>query len=97
MLLVHPWIKSLGKPETIAEEVEAEDAAADDDLVDAAGALNLSGPTNGQGGDYEVAEWVNNVLDKRNKGLLKGSASKPALHAAPLDSVSPAGSPRVLV
>jgi mitogen-activated protein kinase kinase len=95
MLLTHPWIKSLSKPETIDEDVEAEDAAADDNLADAAGALNLSGPTDGSGGDYEVAEWVNSVLERKRKGLLKGIAEKPALHAAPLDSVSPVGSPMI--
>jgi mitogen-activated protein kinase kinase len=96
MLLTHPWIKSLSKPETIAEDAEAEEAAADDDLVDATGALHLSGPTNGTGGDYEIAQWVNGVLDRKRKGLLKGAAEKPALHAAPLDSVSPVGSPMIL-
>ncbi|KAK4447464.1 PaMKK3 MAPK kinase encoded by the PaMKK3 protein [Podospora aff. communis PSN243] len=95
MLLAHPWIKSLSKPETIDEDAEAEDAAADDELADAAGALNLSGPTDGSGGDYEVAEWVNSVLERKQKGLLEGTAQKPALHAAPLDSVSPVGSPMI--
>jgi len=95
MLLAHPWIKSLSKPETIDEDAEAEDAAADDELADAAGALHLSGPTNGVGGDYEVAEWVNSVLERKRQGLLKGTDEKPALHAAPLDSVSPAGSPMI--
>jgi mitogen-activated protein kinase kinase len=95
MLLAHPWIKSLSKPETINEDAEAEDAAADDELADAAGALNLSGPTDGSGGDYEVAEWVNSVLERKQKGLLERTAQKPALHAAPLDSVSPVGSPMI--
>ncbi|KAK0656292.1 kinase-like domain-containing protein [Cercophora newfieldiana] len=93
MLLAHPWIKALTKPETIAEDAEAEEAAADDDLADATGALDLSGPTDGTGGDYEVAAWVNGVLERKRKGLLKGVAEKPALHAAPLDSQSPVGSP----
>jgi len=95
MLLAHPWIKSLSKPETIAEDIEAETAAAENDLADATGALKLSGPTSGVGGDYEVAEWVNNVLERKQKGLLKGITEKPALHAAPLDSVSPVGSPMI--
>ncbi|KAK3363269.1 kinase-like domain-containing protein [Lasiosphaeria hispida] len=94
MLLSHPWIKSLGHPETIAEDIEAEEAAAVDDLVDATGSLDLSAPA-GLGGDAEVAAWVVGVLDRKRKGLLQGSAEKPALHAAPLDSVSPAGSPLV--
>jgi len=89
MLLAHPWIKALSKPETITEDAEAEDAAADDDLANAAGALDLNGPTNIIGGDYEVAEWVKDVLDRKRKGLLKGTLEKPALHAAPLNGLSP--------
>ncbi|KAK3330639.1 kinase-like domain-containing protein [Apodospora peruviana] len=94
MLLAHPWMKPLGRPATIAEEAEAEDAAADDELVDATGSLSLNSPT-GLGGDSEVAAWVNSVLERKRKGLLKGIADKPALHAAPLDSVSPVGSPMI--
>ncbi|EGZ76595.1 kinase-like protein [Neurospora tetrasperma FGSC 2509] len=90
MLLMHPWIKSLGRPETITEEVEAEEKAADDQLADATGSLdiNSNGPINDHG-DREVAEWVTNVLDRKLKGLLSDKAEKPALHAAPLDQVSP--------
>lgn len=96
MLLTHPWIKTLGKPETIAEDAEAEAAAADDALADAAGELSLNNPT-GQvaEGDYEVAEWVRDVLDRKRKGLLRDDGKKPALHAAPLDTISPVGSPLV--
>jgi len=93
MLLAHPWIVGLSKPETITEDADAEDAAADDDLVDATGSLNLSGPTSSVGGDYEVANWVQSVLERKRQGLLAGQAEKPALHAAPLDSTSPKGSP----
>lgn len=92
MLLAHPWIVGLSKPETITEDADAEDAAADDDLVDATGALNLSGPTNSIGGDYEVADWVHSVLERKRQGLLAGQAEKPALHTVPLDSMSPTGS-----
>lgn len=96
MLLQHPWIKALGKPETITEDAEAEDAAADDELADAAGAMSIATPSGHIGqGDYEVAEWVNSVLDRKKKGLLGDLANKPALHAAPLDAVSPAGSPMI--
>jgi len=96
MLLQHPWLKSLGRPETITEDAEAEDAAADDELVDAAGALNLSAPTgSAEGCDSEIAGWVNSVLDRKRKGLLQDAKNKPALHAAPLDTVSPAGSPMI--
>ncbi|KAK4218982.1 PaMKK3 MAPK kinase encoded by the PaMKK3 protein [Rhypophila decipiens] len=95
MLLAHPWMKPLGRPETITEDAEAEDAAADDELVDATGSLSLNSPMGAVGGDKEVAEWVNNVLERKRKGLLQDSANKPALHAAPLDSVSPVGSPLI--
>jgi mitogen-activated protein kinase kinase len=92
MLLAHPWIKSLGKPETIAEDAEAEAAAAENALADAAGALSLNNPSGLVGeGDYEVAEWVRGVLARKRDGLLQDGGDKPALHAAPL--VSPAGSP----
>jgi mitogen-activated protein kinase kinase len=94
MLLTHPWIKTLGKPETIAEDAEAEAAAAEDELVDVTGRLSLNNPSGLIGeGDYEVAEWVRGVLDKKRVGLLRDEAKKPALHAAPLDSVSPVASP----
>ncbi|KAL2181104.1 kinase-like domain-containing protein [Thermothelomyces heterothallicus CBS 202.75] len=94
MLLAHPWIKSLGKPETITEDAEAEEAAADDALADATGSLSLNNPS-GQvrEGDYEVAEWVKAVLQRKRDGLLKEEAKKPALHAAPLDTLSPMASP----
>lgn len=106
MLLAHPWIKALGKPEIIAEDVEAEEAAADDALADAAGSLSLDNPSGLAGeGDYEVAEWVRTVLERKRQGLLArgeqeegdvaaaAAVKKPALHAAPLDSVSPTASP----
>ncbi|KAK4156751.1 kinase-like domain-containing protein [Chaetomidium leptoderma] len=94
MLLTHPWIKSLGKPETIAEDAEAEAAAADDALADATGALDLNHPSGLVAeGDYDVAEWVKSVLERKRRGLLRDGGLKPALHAAPLDSVSPVGSP----
>lgn len=89
MLLLHPWIKSLSKPETITEEAEAESEAMDNDLADAAAKqLNI----NEGSGDSEVAEWVSEVMERKKKGLQPPSAERPALHAAPLDSVSPAAS-----
>lgn len=91
MLLTHPWIAGLSKPTTITEDAEAEDAAADDDLVDATGSLDLGGAV----GDSEVASWVHGVLDRKRKGLIKGASDKPALHAAPLDTVTPASSPLI--
>lgn len=99
MLLAHPWLKPLTKPETIAEDIEAEEE--EDSLADAAGRLDLDSTgisAGGDGsGDREVALWVQGVLEKKRKGLLDGGSAKPALHAAPLDSVSPVGSPMVAV
>lgn len=93
MLLQHPWISSLGKIETITEEAEAESEATDNDLADAAAKqLNLAAEG---AGDEEVAAWVKDVLDRKRRGLEPASAKRPALHAAPLDSVSPATSPLV--
>lgn len=93
MLLQHPWIKSLSKPDTITEEVEEESEAAVNDLADAtAKQLNISSEG---AGDDEVAQWVKEVLDRKRKGLQPPSLDRPALHAAPLDTVSPAVSPMV--
>lgn len=93
MLLLHSWIKSLTKFETITEEAEAESEATENDLADAA-AKQLSISAEGAG-DPEVAAWVNDVLDRKKKGLQPISMERPALHAAPLDTVSPANSPMV--
>ena len=92
-LLQHPWIKGLTKPETIAEESEAEEDAAADSLADAAAKqLNL----NAEGADPEVAAWVTGALERKKRGLVpKVDGGRPALHAAPLDTVSPAASPMV--
>ena len=97
MLLAHAWLKPLTHPATIAEDVEAEDA--EDALADATGKLELDPAgisAGGDGsGDREVAMWVRGVLEKKRLGLLGDGIQKPALHAAPLDAVSPAGSPKV--
>ena len=42
--------------------------------------------------DEEVAEWVKNALERKKNGLM-GESLKPALHTAPLDSISPAATP----
>lgn len=42
--------------------------------------------------DPEVAEWVKNALHRKKKGLM-GESQKPALHTAPLDTMSPMSSP----
>jgi len=87
MLLKHPWMKPLAKPVTISED----DEETGDDLALANAAANLQLKLGT--GDEEVATWVRDVLDRKKNGLLGDGGQKPALHAAPLDSVSPAGSP----
>jgi mitogen-activated protein kinase kinase len=37
--------------------------------------------------DREVADWVVSAIERRKNGLM-GKKEKPALHAAPLDSMS---------
>lgn len=88
MLLAHPWLKSLSKPETIAEDEEIE-SGTDELLADAASKLSIQSGT----GDAEVAVWVMDVLARKKIGLVSEKNDKPALHAAPLDSISPATSP----
>ncbi|KAF4634532.1 hypothetical protein G7Y89_g3559 [Cudoniella acicularis] len=85
MLLQHGWLAELSKPATIteADEEEAEaggNAAGTDEL-------GYSGTE-----DEEVANWVKNSIERKKKGLM-GVGIKPALHAAPLDTISPVGSP----
>nr|XP_036575192.1 mitogen activated protein kinase kinase [Colletotrichum truncatum]KAF6781731.1 mitogen activated protein kinase kinase [Colletotrichum truncatum] len=89
MLLQHPWMAPFSKIETITEEAEEGDEA--DAAADAVGKMSLTSSTE----DEEVAAWVNSVLERKRKGLDPKSVSRPALHAAPLDSVSPASSPAV--
>lgn len=90
MLLKHPWLSSLSKPETITEaDEEDEEAAAaggddSDKVTDAVSKLDLGGTE-----DEEVARWVRSMLNGGDKD--KDAAKRPALHAAPL--VSPLGSP----
>ncbi|KAM0453946.1 hypothetical protein ACHAPV_007586 [Trichoderma viride] len=86
-LLKHPWIQSLSKPETIDEV--AEDDEATDKVAEAVGHMELSSGTE----DAEVAEWVKSVLKKHAEGTNGAGSNRPALHAAPLDSISPLGSP----
>jgi mitogen-activated protein kinase kinase len=88
-LLSLPWLASMSKIQTITEEAEDEDDI--DGAVDAIDRLGLHSGTD----DPEVAEWVKGVLDRKKAGLIKDSAMKPALHAAPLDSISPASSPQI--
>ena len=79
MLLQHGWLASLSKPQTIAEDDEDEGG---DGMT-----INSSGTE-----DLEVAEWVKNAMERKQKGLM-GETEKPALHTAPLDSMSPMSSP----
>ncbi|KAG8671567.1 MAP kinase kinase Wis1 [Fusarium poae] len=87
MLLKHPWLIDFTKPQTIAEEAEDGDEA--DKVAEAVGKIALNSTTE----DAEVADWVNGVLQKERDGLKVDGPLRPALHTAPLDSVSPISSP----
>lgn len=81
-MLKHPWLASLSKPDTITEEAEDEEPA------EAVAHLSLDDVV-----DQEVADWVKGVLQAKKDGTAPVGAAKPALHAAPLDTVSPLNSP----
>lgn len=87
LLLKHPWLSSLSKPETIKEEVEESEDT--DKVTDGLDQLSLDGNVE----DAEVANWVKSVLQGKRDGTAPMDASKPALHTAPLDSLSPLNSP----
>jgi mitogen-activated protein kinase kinase len=92
MLLSHGWLAPLSKPATISEEDELEE-----ELEEELEGLGLEGDTGKPNSyDKEVAEWVMAAIEKKRSGKM-GEAAKPALHAAPLDSVSPASSPAALM
>ncbi|KAK6607420.1 hypothetical protein H4I96_03655 [Botrytis cinerea] len=86
-LLQHPWLAELSKPNTISEEDEEEEEdqadvgglSLEDDVKQDTSNGILTGTE-----DSEVAEWL---------GLM-GTHAQPALHKAPLDTVSPLPSPR---
>jgi mitogen-activated protein kinase kinase len=82
-LLSHPWLASLSKPQVITEEDEDEDGTGEGMQLETSGT-----------DDKEVADWVKNAMERKRNGLM-GEAQKPALHAAPLDSVSPAATPGI--
>lgn len=92
MLLNHGWLASLSKPATISE--------VDEDLEEDMASLGLEdGNISAHAGkpnsyDKEVADWVKDALERKRSGKM-GVAAKPALHAAPLDTVSPIASPAV--
>lgn len=94
-MLKHPWLASLSKPVTITEEDEGEEA---EQVAAQVGQMALSSATD----DEEVAEWVKDALLRKATGDIGGSSNgagtpssggRPALHAAPLDTVSPLASP----
>jgi mitogen-activated protein kinase kinase len=87
MLLNHAWLKPLTKPQTITEEAEEGEEA--EEVADAVGKLDLNSGTH----DQEVAEWVKDVLRRKRESKEGDGSTRPALHAAPLDSVSPLASP----
>lgn len=89
MLLKHPWLQQFTKPQTITEEVEEGEEA--DKVAEAVGKMDLGSGTE----DAEVAAWVNGVLKRKHDGEHVSGPDKPALHAAPLDSVSPMSSPLI--
>ncbi|KAM3503359.1 hypothetical protein MY10362_004252 [Beauveria mimosiformis] len=95
-MLKHPWLSSLSKPVTIAEEAEEGEEA--EQVAAQVGQMTLSSGTD----DDEVAEWVRGELLRRATGQSAAGKGKtptspaqgrPALHAVPLNSVSPLGSP----
>lgn len=89
MLLSHPWLQAFSKPQTIREEAEEGEEA--DKIAEAVGHIKLGADDTA---DEEVAEWLRNVLaGGKAKSAEDVGASRPALHAVPLDTVSPASSP----
>jgi mitogen-activated protein kinase kinase len=87
MLLKHPWLQTLSKPQTITEEAEEGEEA--DEVAAVVGKMSLTAGTE----DAEVAAWVNSTLKRKAAGMNKSGSSRPALHAAPLNGISPVGSP----
>ncbi|KFY25793.1 hypothetical protein V493_04452 [Pseudogymnoascus sp. VKM F-4281 (FW-2241)] len=93
MLLQHPWLAALSKPAAISEEEGDDPAATNGTTITTATngtttTTTTSADTADPAYDEEVAQWVKSALERKASGLM-GSSAKPALHAAPLDSVSP--------
>ncbi|KAH8811425.1 kinase-like domain-containing protein [Xylogone sp. PMI_703] len=86
MLLQHGWLAPLNKPATISEDDED-----DEDEKDGSDIKNVQVESSTTE-DQEVAEWVIAALERRKNGQV-GESKKPALHAAPLDSISPVVTP----
>ncbi|KAL5412660.1 hypothetical protein PMIN03_004132 [Paraphaeosphaeria minitans] len=88
-LLEHPWLAPLIKPHTILEEDEEEvEAAVAAEPDAAAGDKGTPEPIEAVH-DREVADWVKAAIERRRQGKLGKGVEKPALHAAPLDAISP--------
>ena len=79
MLLRHPWLAPLTKPETITEEDEDAEAVSDGGNLEDTAMF-----------DPEVGQWVRDSLERKRNGKL-GTKAKPALHTAPLDAAMPHG------
>lgn len=97
-LLQHPWLAPLSKINAIAEDLEDSDEENGSVTQRMAGLSVDGGDSDGTNPteDAEVAAWVKSVLVRREAGNEPPDQSKgvrPALHAAPLDSVSPVSSP----
>jgi mitogen-activated protein kinase kinase len=90
-LLGLPWMASMSKIETIAEESDEDDSDDLDGAADAVSRLNLNSGTV----DEEVAAWAREVIRSKREGLEKTATPKPALHAARLDQMSPISSPSI--
>ena len=88
MLLEHAWLAPLIKPQTIVEEDEEEVEAAVAAGPDPAAGDNVLPVAIEAVHDQEVADWVKAAIERRRQGKL-GKVEKPALHAAPLDAISP--------
>ena len=80
-------MKTLSKPQTIAEEAEEGEEA--DEVAEAVGKINLGSGTE----DEEVVSWAKGALARLASGDDAVEDTRPALHAAPLDTVSPLASP----
>jgi len=85
MLLQHAWLAPLALPDTITEEDE--EAAEQAEAEPSKPVEEANGEDDGtQWVDKEVGLWVREQIRKKKAGLL-GKSTKPALHAAPLDTV----------
>ncbi|KAF8539669.1 kinase-like domain-containing protein [Trichophaea hybrida] len=82
MLLQHPWILDLTKPDTISEEAEELEEAAENGADFEASRTVIEG-------DPEVKAWVIAAIERRTAHIKEGvkGPEKPALHTVPLDAV----------